>query len=99
MKEEKIYFKNEGQEIEGILHLPDKPTQSLVILVHGFTGSKDGPDGIYIKLAEKLASKGFAVLRFNFRFTTEDWNQFHNMTINGETSDLKVIIDEMAKKI
>jgi len=95
---EKVNFENEGQKIEGILHVPEKTTESLVILVHGFTGSKDGPGGAFIKLVESLASKGFAVLRFNFRFTTEDWSEFHNMSISGETSDLKVIIDEMSKR-
>jgi len=86
MKEERLFFTNEGQQIEGILHLPDTPTQALVILVHGFTASRDGPGGIFIKLAEELASKDFAVIRFNFRFTTDDWAEFHNMTINGEKS-------------
>jgi dienelactone hydrolase len=94
----KLYFENEGQQIEGFLHLPDNTTQSLVILVHGFTGSRDGPDGIFIKLAEDLVSKSFAVLRFNFRFTTENWSEFHNMTISGEVSDLKLIINEMSKE-
>jgi dienelactone hydrolase len=45
-----------------------------------------------------LVLKGFAVLRFNFRFTTEDFKKFHKMTMKGEVSDLKLIIDEMSKK-
>jgi len=98
MKIEKIYFKNENQRIEGILHLPKKQTKSLVILVHGFTGTEDGPDGIFIELAEKLASKGFAVLRYNFRYTTSDLSEFQKMTIKGEVSDLKLIIDKISKK-
>jgi len=98
MKKEKIYFKNKGEKIEGILHKPEKKTESLVILVHGFAGSKDGPGGLFNKLAEELVSKNFDVLRFNFRFTTEDFSQFSKMTIGGEVEDLKIIIDEMSKK-
>ncbi len=98
MKEKKVYFKNQGYKIEGILHLPENKTNSLIILVHGFTGSKNGPGNLFIKLAENLASKGFAVLRFNFRFTTDDWNEFQRMTMKGEVSDLKLIINEMSKK-
>ena len=98
MREEKIYFENQGEKIEGILHLPDNSTHSLVILVHGFTGSKNGPDKIFIKLAKKIAAEGFAVLRFNFRFTSEDLSEFYKMTIRGEVSDLKLIISEMSKR-
>lgn len=95
--QEKIIFENKGYKIEGILHLPEKETNSIVILVHGFTGSKDGPGDVFIELAETLEANGFAVLRFNFRFTTEDWSKFHNMSISGEVSDLKLIIDEMSR--
>ncbi|NIM46733.1 MAG: alpha/beta fold hydrolase [Candidatus Aenigmarchaeota archaeon] len=98
MKIRKVYFENQGYKVESILHLPENKTNSLVILVHGFTGSINGPGGLFIKLAEELASKGFAVLRFNFRFTTDDWSEFHKMTMKGEVSDLKLIINKMSKK-
>ena len=97
MREEKIYFENQGEKMEGILSKPGEETDSLVILVHGFTGTRDGPGGIFIKLAEELVSKNFVVLRFNFRFTTDDWSEFHKMTIKGEVSDLKLIIGEMSE--
>jgi len=98
MKEEKIYFENQRQKIEGILHTPKNKTDSAIILVHGFTGSRDGPGGLFVKLAEELVSNNFAVLRFNFRFTSDDWSGFHRMTIKGEVSDLRVIMDEMVKR-
>jgi len=98
MREEKIYFENQGQKIESILYSPENKTDSLIILVHGFTGSRDGPGGLFIKLAEKLVFKNFAALRFNFRFTSEDFSEFHKMTIDGEVSDLKLIINGMSKK-
>jgi cephalosporin-C deacetylase-like acetyl esterase len=37
----KIYFENQGEKIEGILHLPERETNSLIILVHGFTSTMD----------------------------------------------------------
>ncbi len=98
MKIRKVYFENQGYKIEGFLHLSEKETKSLIILVHGFTGSRNGPGNLFIELAEDLTSKGFNVLRFNFRFTTDDWNEFHKMTMEGEVSDLKLIINEMSKK-
>jgi len=97
MKEEKVYFENQGEKIEGILTKPENESKSLIVLVHGFTGSRDGPGGLFIKLAKELVSEDFTVLRFNFRFTTADWSEFHKMTIEGEVSDLKLIINEMSK--
>jgi len=95
----KIYFENQGDKIEGILHLPEKKTNSLIILVSGCTITKDGPaKGLWLKLAPELVSNNFAVLRFNYRFTTDDLSEFHKMTIKGEVSDLKLIVDEMSKK-
>jgi len=99
MKEEKIYFENQGEKIEGILHLPENRTDSLIILVSGCTITKDGPaKGLWLKLAPELVSEKFAALRFNYRFTTYDLREYHKMTIKGEVSDLKLIIDEMSKK-
>lgn len=97
-KEEKIYFENQDGKIEGILTELENESKSLIILVHGFTSSKEGPGGLFIKLAQELASKNFAILRFNFRFTTDNFSEFHKMTMKGEVSDLKLIINEMAKK-
>ena len=97
MKIKKIYFENQGEKIEGILNLPENKMDSLVILVHGFTGAREGAKGVFVKLARKLASENFAVLRFHFRYITEDFKNFHKMTIKGEVSDLKLIIKEMSK--
>jgi esterase/lipase len=70
-----------------------------VILVHGFTGTIDGPGGTsWIKLSKKLAKNGFDVFRFNFRFTSSDYKDFHKMTIASEVSDLKFILKQFSKK-
>ncbi len=98
MSEEKIHFENQGQKIEGILHSPDDKTDALIILAHGLTGSKEGPGGLFLKLAEELSDKNFAVLRFNFGFTANNFSELHKMTIKGEVSDLKLIINTMSKR-
>jgi len=98
MKKIPVSFKNEGEKIFGILHLPDIETYKIVILVPGLTGTKDGPGGVFIELAKKLTENGFAVLRFNFRYVNENFKQHEKMTISGEVSDLKLIIKKMRKK-
>jgi len=98
MKEIPVTFNSKGQQIIGMLHIPDKSTQALIILAHGFTGNKNGPDNIFIKTASKLCDNGFAVLRFDFRGSGESNGEFVDMTINGEVSDLKKVIQWIEKQ-
>lgn len=98
MREEKIEFENKGGKIIGKLVLPEQKTKSLILLVHGFTGDLDGPADLYKRLASRLAEDGFAVYRFNFRFTSDGFEDFHKMTIAGEVEDLKLLIKEFSKK-
>lgn len=98
MKEEKVEFENKGEKIIGLLTLPDLKTNNLVLLVHGFTGNMNGPADLYKRLAHKLIENGFAVYRFNFRFTSENFENYHKMTIAGEVDDLKLMIREFSKK-
>jgi esterase/lipase len=97
MKEIPVIFENDGK-IVGLLRKVKKP-KGLVILVHGFTGTIDGPAGTsWIKLSKALAKKKFDVYRFNFRFTGPEWEEFHKMTVAGEVSDLKKILKIFSKK-
>jgi len=97
MKEIKIIFNNNGK-IVGKLHKKQNP-KGLIILVHGFTGSIEGPGGTsWIKLAKLLAKENFDVFRFNFCFTSPGWKEFHKMTIASEVSDLKLILKKFSTK-
>ncbi|MEM5778100.1 MAG: YqiA/YcfP family alpha/beta fold hydrolase [Candidatus Aenigmatarchaeota archaeon] len=98
MKEEKVEFENQGEKIIGFLTSPNLKTNSLILLVHGFTGNMNGPADLYKRLAYKLTENGFAVYRFNFRFTSDSFEDYHKMTISGEVNDLKFLINEFSKK-
>ena len=98
MEEKIVEFENDGEKIKGVLALPDQKTEKIVIIVHGFTATKDGPGNSFVKLAKKLAENGFAALRFNFRYTNENFTEFEKMTISSEVSDLKLIIQEMGRE-
>lgn len=98
MKEEKIEFENKGGKIVGMLTLPELKTNKLILLVHGFTGNMNGPENLYKRLAYKLTENGFAVYRFNFRFTSGNFEEYHKMTITGEVDDLERLIKEFSKK-
>lgn len=98
MLEKRLDFKTKSGKITGFLTLPKAISKNLILLVHGFTGSMDGPSDLYKKLAYKLTENGFAVYRFNFRFTTDDFKDYYKMTIAGEVTDLKFLVKEFSKK-
>lgn len=53
---------SEGLPIRGVLHLPQRP-RCTVVLVHGFKGFKDW--GFFPWIADRLANAGFAACRFD----------------------------------
>ncbi|HLC39801.1 MAG TPA: alpha/beta fold hydrolase [archaeon] len=95
----KLDFYNKGSWIKGFLHLPKKKTDKLVILVHGFTGTRDGPAGLYVRTADALVKNGYAVYRFNFRFTDKTYREFQKTTIAGQVDDLRLVFRMMKKKL
>ena len=97
MKEEKVYFENNGQKIVGILHIPDNENSSAIIMCHGFTGNMY-EHGLFVNTAKKLCKNGFTVLRFDFRGSNESEGKFRDMTISGEVSDLKKAIEFILKQ-
>jgi dienelactone hydrolase len=61
---ESVEFESKGTECAGWLYRPDEPEPPVVVLAHGFGGTRRMglPD-----FAERLASEGFAVLLFDYR--------------------------------
>ncbi len=69
MVEERVNFSSEGIAISGLFYLPEEwPVQKLscVILVHGFSNSKDEFGG-FPNLAARLNKSRICVLSFDFR--------------------------------
>ena len=70
-------FTSEGQEVVGTLALPAGEPTPVVLLLHGFTGTRDelpipGTDeGVFSRTARRLAEEGFAGLRTDFRGSGE----------------------------
>jgi len=91
MKIEKVSFLSEGQNISGILHLPDKKNPSCVIASHGLLSSKNSEK--YIALGEWVAEEGMALLRFDFRGIGESEGGEEDNTISKKLMDLGAALD------
>jgi pimeloyl-ACP methyl ester carboxylesterase len=66
----------------------DTRAKSLVVMLHGGPGGqKDGPEGLYSKLAEVLGSRGIASVRFDFRGVGESSGSYRDMTITRQVAE------------
>lgn len=80
------------------LHHPEGQPRGVVVLVHGFKSFKDW--GFYPAIAEALAEKGLAAIRFDFsrngigpdKATFEKLDQFEKNTFGLELDDLDRVV-------
>jgi dipeptidyl aminopeptidase/acylaminoacyl peptidase len=97
MQETGISFRNEGLNLFGMLHLPERePRYPCVIILHGYTGNRIGDHRLFVKAARDLCEHGYACLRFDFRGSGESQGDFADLTIDGEISDALAAIRFLA---
>jgi hypothetical protein len=83
-----VVFESKGQQIVGMLHLPDGRSRvPAALLLHGFTGTKTETHRMFVKLSRALAERGFASLRFDYRGSGDSAGNFEDMTIRTEVTD------------
>jgi dipeptidyl aminopeptidase/acylaminoacyl peptidase len=102
--EEIVTMMSGGQEFIGTLTLPDGDPAPIVLLLHGFTGSRDElvtpavEDGVFAHTAKVLAEKGLASLRIDFRGSGQSTADFtyEATTFEGQISDALAAVDYLA---
>ncbi len=91
--EQIITFDSQGAKVVGTLNLPEGGPAPVVLLFHGFTGSRDElavattTDGVFSRTARLLASAGYASLRIDFRGSGESAGDFADTTFEGQVQD------------
>jgi len=93
MKEEKVtIFNKQKQKIVGLLSLPEKQKPPIVIIIHGFKGTKEYYPFVNNSV-KPLTDVGIAVLRIDCRGSGESDLEFKDMTIKSESEDVLTSID------
>lgn len=64
----------------------------LVIVCHGFTGSKEGGGGA-VAMADQLAGRGFATLLFDFTGCGESEGVWEEITLSRQVDDLGAVVE------
>jgi putative redox protein len=90
--QETVHFHNEaGVQLAGRLHLPEDQPRAFALFAHCFTCSKDIPAAE--RIADRLATQGLAVLRFDFAGLGDSGGDFADTNLSSNVSDLVAAAD------
>ena len=96
--ETQVAFTSGGEQIFGVLHLPERRPAPAVIMCHGFTGSKFEAHRLFVKAARDFVSHGLAALRFDFRGSGDSAGEFREMTVTREIEDAGAALDHLVSR-
>ena len=84
-----VWINSRDNKMLGIIeyNTPEDKGKNIVVLIHGFVGTKVEPHRMYKKLSDKLCTLGYTVLRFDFVGSGDSDGDYKDMTINGEIQD------------
>ena len=91
--EQTIRFQVDGQSVVGTLSLPDGGPAPVVVMFHGFTGSRDElpvtntEEGVFSRSARLLREQGIASLRIDFRDSGESDGAYEFTTFERQVED------------
>ena len=97
--EEIIHIDTDGGTIVGTLSTPTGDPAPVVLLLHGFSGSRDElaiaetEEGVLQRTARLLADAGYASLRIDFLGSGESDGAWPETTFSGQTADAVTAID------
>lgn len=77
-----------GQFIRGTIYLPQGTGRfPTLLLLHGFTGSRNEGGNMFVQLARSLNQQGIACVTFDFRDSGESDGSLDQMLVTGELDD------------
>src|ERR1700687_2207565 len=94
MRAERFDFPNSrGQTLAALLERPDGDANAFELFAHCFTCGKDNPAAK--RIAEALAARGIAVLRFDFTGLGASEGEFANTNFSSNVADLVAAANHM----
>ena len=98
MTEVLFHYPVDGLRVTGTLSLPAGPPAPVVLMLHGFTGTRHEmpvahtSDGVFSRTARLLAEAGFASLRIDFRGNGDSEGDFADTTYDAQIADASAAI-------
>jgi uncharacterized protein len=98
VREDAIVFQCEGDNLVGILHVPERePARIGVLVVVGGPQFRVGSHRQFVLMARALAQAGYAVLRFDYRGMGDSDGEMR--TFESVAADVRVAIDTLMRSV
>lgn len=91
-----LKIKGPNGALSAVLHQED--LKRVVVLAHGFTGTKCENGRLFVQAARALAEAGISALRFDFWGSGDSEGSFDEATPNTEIADLNAVIGWALKR-
>jgi len=101
--EKQITLRHEGLGLAATLHYPTNTDDSnndkkqVIIICHGFIGSRVGVDRLFVKTARALAAEGSYVLRFDYGGCGESTGDYGALGFESMINQTRAAIDYVAE--
>jgi pimeloyl-ACP methyl ester carboxylesterase len=96
--EQLVAFEVEQSRLHGVWHVPEGANASgpVVVLLHGWAGSRIGPHRMFVHMARRLAAGGCPCLRFDFRGRGDSEGATARASIRSMVEDTRAAVDFFA---
>ncbi|WP_025693158.1 alpha/beta hydrolase family protein [Paenibacillus zanthoxyli] len=99
--ERAITIRHRGEELTASIHYPVKEGKSgrcknrvpLVVICHGFIGSRIGVDRLFVKSARELAGDGYMVIRFDYIGCGESSGNYGAQDVESMIAQTRTVLD------
>ncbi len=75
------------------------PSRGTLVMCHGIEMDRDEWEGLYARLADRIAEEGFSSIRFDFRGHGESGMSDLDLSVTGAVMDLEAILEETAENV
>ena len=94
-----IFFGDDGDQMFGVLHTPDrKSPRSGLLLCHAFGEEKLWSHRVFVNLAREAANRGIAVFRFDFRGHGDSAGHSEDYSVDSYLRDIGDAADMFRRK-
>lgn len=98
MIEKPVQFLSNGQQLVGMLHLPERESKTMVVMCHGFTGDKTENKRLFVETARAIAKAGLAAFRFDFFGSGDSPGRFNETRISINIRNIKDALESMRSR-
>lgn len=97
--ERQITIRHRQEELTATIHYPQKEADAgsrrvpLIIICHGFVGSRIGVDRLFVKTARELAQDGHMVIRFDYIGCGESSGSYGSEGLESMIAQTRTVLD------